>query len=50
MVNGIALVATLVAVTLAVTAFVTLSMENYVLSGTLFVLTSFAIYIRETNK
>lgn len=50
MVNRIAGVATVVAAILAVIAFVTLSMERLVLSGTLFVLTSFAIYIRESYK
>lgn len=50
MATRIAQAATVLAVLLAVTAFVTLSMERQVLSGTLFVLTAFAIYIRETYK
>jgi len=48
--NGIVLFATIAAAVLAVTAFITLAMELHVLSGTLFVLTAFAIYIRETKK
>jgi len=48
-VNGIELWATLAAVAMAITAFVTLSMELYVVSGTLFTLTAVAIYIKETR-
>lgn len=39
--------ATLSAAILAVLAFVALSQERLVLSGTLFVFTAFAIYLRE---
>jgi len=48
--NSIALFATVTAAVLAVAAFITLSMELHILSGTLFVLTAFAIYIREMYK
>ena len=40
---------TILAAVLAVAAFLTLFMQRPVVSGTLFVLTAFAIYIRETN-
>jgi len=50
MVNVIAVVATVAAALLGVAALVTLSMERFVLSGTLFVLTAFAIYIREISE
>lgn len=43
-------VATVLAVVLAAAALVTLSMGLHVASGTFFVFTAFAIYIRETNK
>lgn len=42
--------ATVVAALLAVAAFVMLLMEQLVISGTLFMFTSFALYIRESNK
>jgi hypothetical protein len=48
--NYLATGATVAAAVLAVAAFVTLSMELHVVSGTFFVLTAFAIYIREVNK
>lgn len=48
--NNIVILATVGAVALAITGFITLSMEQFVVSGTLFVLTAFAIYIRETYK
>ena len=48
--NSIALLATVAAAVLAVAAFITLSMELQILSGTLFVLTAFAIYMREMYK
>jgi hypothetical protein len=50
MANGIVIAATILAAVLALAAFLSLSMELYVVSGTLFVFTAFAIYIRETNK
>jgi len=50
MVNVIAVAATVAAALLGISALVTLSMERFVLSGTLFVFTAFAIYIREMNK
>lgn len=50
MVNVIPLVATATAVILFLAALVTLSMELYVVSGTFFMFTSFAIYIRERYK
>ena len=50
MANGIVIAATILAAALALAAFLSLSMELYVVSGTLFVFTAFAIYIRETNK
>lgn len=50
MANEIATGATVLAGVLAAAALVTLSMELYVVSGTFFVLTAFAIYIRETNR
>ena len=49
MANAIVLGATVFAAVLGLAAFVTLAMEQFVASGTLFVLTSFAIYIRETR-
>lgn len=48
--NGIVIAATILAAVLAVAALLSLSMELYVVSGTLFVFTAFAIYVRETNK
>jgi len=42
--------ATVAAAVLAVAAVVTLLMEQLVLSGTFFMFTSFALYIRETKK
>lgn len=50
MADPIPTAATVLAAVLAAAAFVTLSMQRQVLSGTLFVLTSFAIYIRETRS
>lgn len=44
------LAATVAAVILALAALLTLSMERYVVSGTFFVLTAFAIYVRETTN
>lgn len=44
------LAATVAAVILAIAALLTLSMERHVLSGTFFVLTAFAIYVRETRN
>jgi hypothetical protein len=41
--------ATILAAILGVAAFLTLFMQRPVVAGTLFVLTAFAIYIRETN-
>lgn len=49
MANAVVLVATLVALVMAIAAFLTLAMELYVVSGTFFVFTSIAIYVRETN-
>ncbi|MEF8814695.1 MAG: hypothetical protein V5A55_12890 [Halovenus sp.] len=49
MVNVIAIAATVAAALLGVAAFVALSIDRFVLSGTLFVLTAFAIYVRETK-
>lgn len=49
MANAVVLIATALAVALAVTALVALSMELYVAAGTCFVFTAFAIYIRETK-
>ena len=49
MANAVGRVATALAVVLALGALATLSMELYVLSGTLFVFTAFSIYIRETR-
>jgi len=42
-------VATGAAALLAIAAFVTLFMQRPVLAGTLFVLTAFAIYVREKS-
>lgn len=42
-------VATLAAVLFAIVAVVLLSMDRPVASGTFFVLTAFAIYVRETR-
>lgn len=50
MVNVRMLGATLAAIGLGIAALVALSMEQHVLSGTLFVLTAFAIYLREKSK
>jgi len=50
MANVVALATTGLAVVLAAAAFVTLAMQQHVASGTLFVFTAFAIYIREMNK
>lgn len=47
MANAIVLGATVLALLLGVSAFVTLAMQMPVASGTLFVLTAFAIYVRE---
>lgn len=44
------LIATILAVVLALAALVTLSMERQVISGTFFTLTAFAIYFREKSK
>lgn len=41
--------ATILAVVLAIAAVVALSMERFVLSGTLFIFTAIMIYIRETR-
>jgi len=42
--------ATVAAALLAVAAVVTLLMEQLIVSGTFFMFTSFALYIRESNK
>jgi len=49
MVNPIALGATVFAAVFALAAVVTLSMKLYVVSGTFFVFTAIAIYVRETS-
>ena len=49
MANAVGRIATVLAVALSLAALVTLSMELYVVSGTFFVFTAFAIYIRETR-
>ncbi len=49
MVNAIVVGATVLAALFGVAAFVALASEQFVASGTLFVLTAFAIYIRETK-
>lgn len=43
------ILATVSAVVLAIAAFVTLAMQRPVVSGTFFVLTAVAIYVRETS-
>jgi len=48
--NRIALAATVTAAVLAGLAFYALFIDRPVVSGTLFVLTSFSIYVREKNK
>jgi hypothetical protein len=48
--DRIALAATVTAVVLAGLAFYLLSLDRPVISGTLFVLTSFSIYVREKYK
>lgn len=50
MVKYVPLIATIIAVLLALAAMVTLSMERHFISGTFFTLTAFAIYIREKSK
>lgn len=50
MVNLLKLGATIAAVIAAIGAFVTLSMELYVPSGTFFTFVAFSIYIREISK
>ena len=50
MVNLNAVAATVAAALLGIAALVTLSVDRFVLSGTLFVLTAFAIYVREMSK
>lgn len=50
MANTVTILATLLGVVLAIAAFVALTMEMHVLSGTLFTFTAFAIYIRETRS
>lgn len=47
--NRTATLATIAAGALAIAAIATLTMGRHVISGTLFVLTAFAIYIREVN-
>lgn len=42
--------ATIAAALLATAAFVTLLMEQLIVSGTFFMFTSFALYIRESYK
>jgi len=49
MADGIELAATLVAVVTTIAALVTLWMELLVVSGTFFMVTAIAIYIRETK-
>lgn len=49
MVDLVPAVATVLAAVLAAAALVTLFMQRPVAAGTLFVLTAFAIYVRETN-
>lgn len=50
MVNARMVAATLAAIGLGIAALVTLWQELHVVSGTFFVLTSFAIYLREKSK
>ena len=50
MVNVIAVGATVAAALFGLAALVTLSADRFVLSGTLFILAAFAIYVRETSK
>lgn len=50
MANLANIAATVGAALLMLAALVTLSMEQYIASGTFFMFTAFAIYIRETNK
>jgi hypothetical protein len=50
MTRAIAILATILAAAFAIAAFVALSMERQVLSGTLFLFTAFSIYIRESYK
>ncbi len=50
MVNVMTTAATVAAALLGVAALVALSVDRFVLSGTLFVLTAFAIYVREIKK
>jgi hypothetical protein len=47
--KAVVLVVTLLGAGTAVAAFLTLAMEMHVVSGTFFVLTAFAIYVRETR-
>ena len=44
------LVATVAAGAFAVAAFATLSMQRFILSGTLFMFTAISIYIREITR
>jgi hypothetical protein len=48
--RAIAIGATVAAASLATAAFVTLLMEQLIVSGTFFMFTSFALYIRESYK
>lgn len=50
MADLISTAATVLAVVLAVAAFLTLFSQRPVLAGTLFVFTAFAIYVRETRS
>jgi hypothetical protein len=50
MANLVKIAATIGGVLLMLGALVTLSMEQYIASGTLFMFTAFAIYIREMHK
>lgn len=50
MVNYIVYGATVLAAVSALAAFLFLSMERYVVSGTFFVLTAFSIYLSEMNR
>lgn len=49
MANAVVIGATVVAAVMAIAALLTLAMELHVVSGTFFVLTAVAIYVRETR-
>ncbi len=50
MADTVVLLATLVAIVLGIAGFVTLTMEMHVVSGTFFMFTAFAIYVRERRS